>query len=126
MRQKKYMEKKYFVEFQEGQNFDFEKCLKCPICGENYTHIQRVSEKGETKKEDNGNQGFIKIVFWGECDHYFSLCFDGHKGNIYPYFLKEDEFMERALERNELINKISELEKNNLKLKEEIEKLNKK
>ena len=34
--------------------------------------------------------------------------------------------MERALERNELINKISELEKNNLKLKEEIEKLNKK
>ena len=115
------MEKKHLVVFSNGNDFD--SILKCPICGFDYNHIKRVSEKGENNKEDNGNQGFVKIVFWGECEHYFSLCFDGHKGNVFSYFLEENGMHEKDIDIWKNVEKIGELNKEIFELKEENKKL---
>jgi hypothetical protein len=116
------MEKKHLVVFSEENDFDSDFVLKCPVCGDDYSHIQRISDKGIHPNEDKGNQGFAKIVFSGECGHYFSLCFDGHKGNIYCYFLEEDSIEEKDFELFELKGKYSELQRENIELKEKLKK----
>jgi hypothetical protein len=52
---------------------------KCPICGYEFSHIEKVVENDELS---SNNQGNVSIYFWGECGHKWIRIFSGHKGNV--------------------------------------------
>lgn len=55
-----------------------ESAVCCPLCGDNYSHIQAVKQNTR-----DSNQGDVTISMWGECGHTWDIVFHGHKGNCF-------------------------------------------
>ena len=85
------------------RNIDWPYQLMCPICGNEWIHHSNVEvferPTGEdgisviyepethyvrtTTKNPSGRRNAVKIWFWGECSHTWSISILQHKGNEY-------------------------------------------
>ena len=83
-----------------GSLFAFDElAIKCPVCGCDYTHHNEVhefyrekedspsylrrpgtSEKIKTVDNPSSRRNAVRIYFWGECEHSWTIDFVQHKG----------------------------------------------
>ena len=63
---------------------------KCPVCGNDNSHIDKVVENDNLSSE---NQGNVSIYFFGECGHKWIRVYSGHKGNVSKGLVVIDEVL---------------------------------
>lgn len=59
------------------KEFDGDETLVCPVCGESYTHLDRIEEY-----TDEGRK-CVKLHFYCEYGHNFNIDFHQHEGITY-------------------------------------------
>jgi hypothetical protein len=57
--------------------------IVCPVCGDFYVRVvnQKIIRPEDGFKAWDGNGSCAKVLFQGECESLFCLCFGFHSGN---------------------------------------------